>query len=130
MATSRRHTVETKDETMIGRTNELTTPNISKKNEKNEGPGSTSWTKESRSNPKHQPVILQHRHSIKSDNNDALAAAKKVTNAAEINEKIWFAKLKARPKLSDDIRHLLLHKCLSINDNTRVAGSNNQSDRK
>jgi hypothetical protein len=60
---------------------------------------------------------LQHQHSIKSDNNDALAAAKKVTNSAEIDDKIWFAKLKARPGLPDDIRHSLMRKRLSLNGN-------------
>ena len=44
--------------------------------------------------------------SITSANTLALAAAKKVTNTTEIDDKIWFAKLDARPELPDDIRQL------------------------
>ena len=46
--------------------------------------------------------------SIAPVNTLALSAAKKVTNTTEIDDKIWFAKLNARPELPDDIRQLAL----------------------
>jgi hypothetical protein len=49
---------------------------------------------------------LQLRLSISSVNTLALSAAKKVTNTTEIGDKIWFAKINARPELPNDIRQL------------------------
>ena len=43
---------------------------------------------------------------ITSINTLALSAAKKVTNTTEIVDKIWFAKIDARPELPDDRRQL------------------------
>jgi len=53
----------------------------------------------------HSCVVLTST-AITSANTLALAAAKKVTNTTEIDDKIWFAKLDARPELPDDIRQL------------------------
>jgi hypothetical protein len=47
-----------------------------------------------------------HDTTITSVNTLALSAAKKVTNTTEIDDKIWFAKLNARPELPNDIRQL------------------------
>jgi hypothetical protein len=52
------------------------------------------------------PKLDSHRTLVASFHTFALSAAKKVTNTTEINVKIWFAKLNARPEFSDDIKRL------------------------